>query len=75
MIRLKSLELFCFKNVEHGKIDFSELPSGGSITGIYGQNGSGKPLLLTRSTVLGDLLQGILKIVSVLTIWLISLTI
>lgn len=58
MIRLKSLELFRFKNVEHGKIDFSELPSGGSITGIYGQNGSGKTAVVNALDCLKRLFAG-----------------
>lgn len=58
MIRLKSLELFRFKNVEHGKIDFSELPSGGSITGIYGQNGSGKTAVVNALDCLRRLIAG-----------------
>lgn len=58
MIRLKSLELFRFKNVEHGKIDFSELPSGGSITGIYGQNGSGKTAVVNALDCLNRLIAG-----------------
>lgn len=42
MFRISSIRLSNFKNTNYGEIDFHTLPSGASITGIYGQNGSGK---------------------------------
>ena len=47
MVRLESLTLVNVKNMEEGSIVFRDLPSGGSITGIYGQNGSGKTSAIT----------------------------
>uniref|UniRef100_UPI00359C327F AAA family ATPase n=1 Tax=Bifidobacterium adolescentis TaxID=1680 RepID=UPI00359C327F len=47
MVRLESLTLVNVKNTEKGSIVFRDLPSGGSITGIYGQNGSGKTSVIT----------------------------
>lgn len=47
MVRLESLTLVNVKNTEEGSIVFRDLPSGGSITGIYGQNGSGKTSVIT----------------------------
>ena len=52
MMRLLYLELENFKNVEHGLIKLSEIPgdglkrAGSCVTGIYGQNGSGKTSLV-----------------------------
>ena len=50
------------KNVGHGKVDFPILSSGGSVTGIYGANGSGKTsvidaLVLLRQTMTGATLS------------------
>ena len=45
MIRLKRLVVENIKNTRYGLIDFPESISGGSMLGIYGQNGSGKPQL------------------------------
>ena len=47
MVRLESLTLVNVKNTEEGSIVFRDLPSGGSITGIYGQNSSGKTSVIT----------------------------
>ena len=54
MVRIETIELFNFKNVGYGKVDFvnhgainsrAELPYT-DIAGIYGQNGSGKTALV-----------------------------
>lgn len=58
MIRLKSLSLQDIKNVEKGTVVFSALPSGGSVTGIYGQNGSGKTAVITVVRCLRCLMAG-----------------
>lgn len=58
MIRLKSLSLQDIKNVEKGTVVFSDLPSGGSVTGIYGQNGSGKTAVITVVRCLRCLMAG-----------------
>ncbi len=41
-MKLVSLSLHNIKNIRNGHIDFETLDSGGSLTGIYGANGSGK---------------------------------
>lgn len=58
MIRLRSLELLRFKNIEYGRLDFPDLPSGGSITGIYGQNGSGKTAVINAADCINRLICG-----------------
>ena len=47
-VRLESVELNGFKNVEHGKLSFENprRTNGPSILGLYGQNGSGKSALI-----------------------------
>lgn len=42
MMRVKSIELENFKNVEAGRVDILDTQGGAGIVGIYGQNGSGK---------------------------------
>lgn len=42
MMRVKSIGLENFKNVESGRVDILDTQSGAGIVGIYGQNGSGK---------------------------------
>lgn len=42
MICIRSIELTNVKNVGHGHIEFRDSPFGTRVTGIYGQNGSGK---------------------------------
>ncbi|KFI63201.1 AAA family ATPase [Bifidobacterium cuniculi] len=59
MVRLLEISLHNVKNVEHGVVRFKETPAGGSITGIYGPNGSGKTavvnaLQLLKNTCMGD---------------------
>lgn len=61
-MRLVSFTLDNVKNVGHGKVDFPILSSGGSVTGIYGANGSGKTsvidaLVLLRQTMTGATLS------------------
>lgn len=58
MVRLESLTLVNVKNTEEGSIVFRDLPSGGSITGIYGQNGSGKMSVITALQCLRYLMSG-----------------
>lgn len=61
-IKISCIELQHYKNVSYGKIDFSdwkELEEGkGSITGIYGQNGSGKTSIISAVTLIKTLLEG-----------------
>lgn len=58
MIRLKRLVLDDMRNISHGVLDFDDLPSGGSVTGIYGQNGSGKTTVIDAVGMLRALLSG-----------------
>lgn len=64
IIRIKEVELFNFKNVEYGKIDFSKDASipdrvnQSEIIGIYGQNGSGKTAFVDAMWLIKHLLSG-----------------
>lgn len=58
MIRLKQLDLDHVKNVDHGSITFHTLPSGGSVTGIYGANGSGKTTVIEALDLLKYTMSG-----------------
>lgn len=58
MIRLTKIELDGVKNIRHGALDLGTLDNGGSITGIYGQNGSGKTSVIEAIQVLRHLMAG-----------------
>ncbi len=64
MIRLLSIELENFRNVEHGRIEFCKLDdirtttNTANITGIYGQNGSGKTSVISALGIIKDLIWG-----------------
>ena len=58
MIRLTKLTLTSVRNIQHGTISFNTLPDCGSITGIYGQNGSGKTSVIDAIQILKQLLSG-----------------
>lgn len=58
MIRLTALELSHFKNVDFGRIEFPQLSHGGSVLGIYGQNGSGKTAVIEALDCIDRLLSG-----------------
>ena len=58
MIRLQRLVLDNMRNISHGVLDFDNLPAGGSVTGIYGQNGSGKTTVIDAIGILRALLSG-----------------
>lgn len=45
MVKLRSLIIENIKNVQYGVIDFQNKSDFINVTGIYGQNGSGKQLL------------------------------
>ena len=53
IIRLTKIEIKELKNVSNGIIDFKE-----KITGIYGQNGSGKTALVDAMNILKSILCG-----------------
>lgn len=57
IVRLVRLEIDNMKNVVHGVIDF-EVTEKGSILGIYGQNGSGKTVVVDCMVLLKCLLSG-----------------
>ncbi|PWG66770.1 AAA family ATPase [Bifidobacterium callitrichidarum] len=58
MIRLRTLTLDDAKNTRHGVLDFKDLGSGSSVTGIYGQNGSGKTTVIIALQILKILMSG-----------------
>lgn len=59
IIKLKSIELENFKNVEQGKIDFKENDNNiCNILGIYGQNGSGKTSIIDALYLLKLVMSG-----------------
>ncbi|MDI0267203.1 AAA family ATPase [Clostridioides difficile] len=63
-VRILSIQLEGFKNVNHGKIDMPNFVSGdyaeesSDILGIYGQNGSGKTAIIDSLAFLKDMLIG-----------------
>lgn len=57
-MRIVELRLDHVRNVGHGELSFSQLPSGGSMTGIYGQNGSGKTAVIDAIAILDHLISG-----------------
>ncbi|PWG59636.1 AAA family ATPase [Bifidobacterium catulorum] len=57
-MRLITLVMDGVRNVGHGIIDFEDLDSRGSVTGIYGQNGSGKTSVIDVIDCLRHLLAG-----------------
>ncbi|HIX67536.1 MAG TPA: ATP-binding protein [Candidatus Anaerostipes excrementavium] len=56
-VRLVSMEIENIKNVRHGRLDFAKGMKG-SILGIYGQNGSGKTVVVDCMVLLKCLLSG-----------------
>lgn len=59
-VRITSIVLVNFKNVSYGKVESYDdtLDSSGSISGIFGQNGSGKTAVIDAIAILGDVLKG-----------------
>ena len=57
IIRLTAMEIKNIKNVGYGRLEFSQGKSG-SILGIYGQNGSGKTVVVDCMVLLKCLLSG-----------------
>lgn len=63
-VRIKKVELFTFKGVKHGVLEFNcareNIPynTKSDIMGIYGQNGSGKSSLVDALNIVKDLLSG-----------------
>lgn len=58
MVRIREIELHNFKNTRHGKIQLEDLDGGGSILGLYGQNGSGKTSVIEAIGCLQSLICG-----------------
>ncbi len=57
VVRLVAMEINNMKNVKHGRLEFSKGRKG-SILGIYGQNGSGKTVVVDSMVLLKCLLSG-----------------
>ena len=59
-VRIESVEIWNFKNVGYGYLDFESSKKGGkaSILGLYGQNGSGKTALIDALELLRLALSG-----------------
>lgn len=57
IVRLVAMEIDNIKNVRHGRLDFAKGRKG-SILGIYGQNGSGKTVVVDCMVLLKCLLSG-----------------
>lgn len=57
IVRLVAMEIDNIKNVRHGRLDFAKGRTG-SILGIYGQNGSGKTVVVDCMVLLKCLLSG-----------------
>lgn len=57
VVRLISLEINDIKNVLHGKLEFPNSQAG-SVLGIYGENGSGKTVVVDCMVLLKCLLSG-----------------
>lgn len=57
VIRFVAIEIDNIKNVKHGRIEFAETRTG-NILGIYGQNGSGKTVVIDCMVLLKSLFSG-----------------
>lgn len=58
MVKLKSIVIENIKNVQYGVIDFQNKSDFINVTGIYGQNGSGKTAVVDVFEVLASLMRG-----------------
>ncbi len=64
-MRIQSIEVWNFRNIEHGKINFPNAKPedirdrNPSLLGLYGQNGSGKTSIIMAISILKDLLSGL----------------
>ena len=56
-VRLVAMEIENIKNVKYGRLDFAKSKNG-SILGIYGQNGSGKTVVVDCMLLLKQLFSG-----------------
>lgn len=62
VIRINKIEIYNIKNVERGEVFLNEVQEnsfGASVTGIYGQNGSGKTALIWAIDLLKNALSGV----------------
>lgn len=57
-IKVKSLRVINIKNVKHGYIEFHKQQKINHVTGVYGQNGSGKTALVDAFEILRSLMRG-----------------
>lgn len=60
VLRIKGIEIKDFRNIRHGNLDLLIHGKNGQagLTGLYGQNGSGKTSVITAVSILKDLLLG-----------------
>lgn len=58
MVRIRQIDLANVKNVRHGSISFKDTSFGSCVTGIYGQNGSGKTAVVDALACLKTLMCG-----------------
>lgn len=64
MLRIRSVTLQNFKNIQHGTIvlsnvsDITEMTNGADVVGIYGQNGSGKTSFIQALSIVKTLMSG-----------------
>ena len=58
IVRITKISMQNFKNVENGEIIFSQDEYDNSILGIFGQNGTGKTVLIDAISIFKELAQG-----------------
>lgn len=58
IVRLTRLEIDNIKNVQHGELEFAQGDNKGGVLGIYGQNGSGKTVVIDCMVLLKCLFSG-----------------
>ena len=57
IVRLTRLTIDNIKNVQHGELEFAQGDNKGGVLGIYGQNGSGKTVVIDCVVLLLSLIH------------------